>query len=346
MATILDYFSSPHFTARALTDAVNIIPNMYGRLGELNLFPVKGIPTTYVEIEYKNGVLSLLPARERGAPGTQGSRGRRHKRIFDIPHIPHDDALLAKDLQNAVKFGTNDVFTPLKELMSEKLVDMQNRHLITLEHLRMSALKGVIVDADGSVIYDLFDEFKITQKVISFGLSNKDTDVSQKCRDLKRYIEKSLMGEVTDGGIRVLVSPEFFDLLIAHPKVADAYKYYSSTQEPLRNDLRAGFKFHGITFEEYVGEAPYTQNDGSLVSRRFIAEGEGHAWPTGTRQTFQTYAAPPDTLNEVNLAPKSSDLIFAMQEKMDFDKGIQIHTESNPLPFVKRPALLVKVIAD
>jgi hypothetical protein len=41
----------------------------------------------------------------------------------------------------------------------------------------MGALKGVILDADGSVIYDLFDEFGITPAVIGFDLGNANSNV-------------------------------------------------------------------------------------------------------------------------------------------------------------------------
>ena len=46
---------------------------------------------------------------------------------------------------------------------------------ITLEHLRMGALKGVILDADGSTLYDLYQEFEITPKVVNFALTTAST---------------------------------------------------------------------------------------------------------------------------------------------------------------------------
>ncbi|WP_458695370.1 major capsid protein [Wolbachia endosymbiont of Phyllotreta cruciferae] len=33
---------------------------------------------------------------------------------------------------------------------------MRNKHAITLEHLRMGALKGIILDADGSELLNLY----------------------------------------------------------------------------------------------------------------------------------------------------------------------------------------------
>lgn len=341
MSTVLDIFRSPQFSARALTDGVNVVPNMYGRLGQLNVMPARPVPTTYVTIEYRNGVLNLLPTRERGAAGTQGVRGRRNKRVFEIPHIPHDDALLASDLQNRVAFGTNDVLTPMMDAMTEKLSDMTSKHFITLEHLRVGAIKGQILDADGSLIYDLFQEFGITAKSFAFTFSNASFDVGVQARAIKGYMEDSLQGEVMSG-VRALCSQEFFASFISHPTVTKAYQYYTSNTEPLRNDVRKGFEFQGIVWEEYRGSASYLNPDNSMTSARFIDAGTAQFYPEGTQQTFATYMAPPDSVDEVNQAPKPGQLIYAKQERMKFDKGIEIHTESNPLPLCKRPALLVK----
>jgi phage terminase large subunit GpA-like protein len=68
---------------------------------------------------------------------------------------------------------------------------MRNKHAITLEHLRMGALKGVILDADGSMLLNLYEAFEITPKVVSFALATATTDVKKKCLDVKRYIEDS-----------------------------------------------------------------------------------------------------------------------------------------------------------
>jgi hypothetical protein len=48
--------------------------------------------------------------------------------------------------------------------------------------------------------------------------------------------------------IHALVSPEFFDALTGHAKVKEAYERWEDGAA-LRNDMRAGFTFAGITFE-------------------------------------------------------------------------------------------------
>src|SRR3546814_9324559 len=77
-------------------------------------------------------------------------------------------------------------------VLARHLETMRNKHAITLEHLRMGALKGVILDADGSVLYDLFDEFDITPQTIAYDLGNAGTNVKAKCLATLAAIEDNL----------------------------------------------------------------------------------------------------------------------------------------------------------
>ncbi|WP_223618997.1 major capsid protein [Lysobacter sp. ESA13C] len=329
-------FHNPAFSMSALTTAINILPNQYGRLDELNLFPVKPVRTRQVTVEERNGVLSLLPTQPVGSPGTVGKRGKRALRAFNVPHIPHDDVLLPEEVIGVRAFGSESELQTVAGVMADHLQTMRNKHSITLEHLRIGALKGVILDADGTELANLFDIFNITPKTFDFQLADPKTDVRAKCIELKRYMSKSLQGERMSG-IHVLVSSEFFDLLSAHPKVQEAYQRWQEGAA-LRDDMRSDFRFAGVRFEEYAGEA----SDAEGTTRRFIEVGEAHAFPLGTLDTFATYVAPADFNESVNTL---GQLLYSKQAPRKFDRGTDLHTQSNPLPMCHRPALLPKLKA-
>ena len=329
-------FNQDTFGAVALTAAINLLPNRYGRVESLGLMPAKPVRLRNIAIEERNGVLNLLPTTLVGTPGTVGVRGKRKIRSFYIPHIPHDDVVLPEEVQGIRAFGTEGELAAMADVMALHLQTMRDKHAITLEHLRMGALKGIILDADGSVIYDLYNEFAITPKTISFALGVSTTDIKAKCLELKRHVEDNLLGEFMTS-IRCLVSAEFFDAFTGHAKVVKAWELWQQG-EALRSDQRKGFTFAGITFEEYRGQA--TDNNGTV--RRFIASGEGHAFPEGTAQTFATYFAPADFNESVNTMGQP---LYAKQQTRDFERGTDLHTQSNPLPMCHRPGLLVKVTA-
>jgi hypothetical protein len=147
-------------------------------------------------------------------------------------------------------------------------------------------------------------------------------------------IEDNLKGEFMNG-VHCLCSPEFFEKLIAHPKVEKAYENFQQGAI-LRDDVRTGFTFGGIVFEEYRGQA----TDGNGATRRFIAAGEAHAFPVGTIDTFGTYVAPADFNETVNTLGQP---LYAKQDSRKFERGTDLHTQSNPLPMCHRPGVLVKL---
>lgn len=334
-------FESPAFNMAALTAAINILPNRYGRLDELGIFAPKPVRTRTVIVEEKAGVLTLLPSLPPGSPGTVGVRGKRTLRSFVIPHIPHDDVVLPEEVQGLRVFGTESEFQSIANVLTEHLDTMRAKHAATLEYLRMGALKGIVLDADGSELVDLYREFKIPPKTINFKLNVDTTNVLEKCLELKRYMTKNLAGERMST-VYCLVSPEFFTALVTHTSVKEAYKLWNDGQA-LRSDMRSGFPFAGITFEEYAGEASADNGNGGWITRKFIGENEGQAFPLGTIDTFATYFAPADFNESVNTLGQP---MYAKQEPRKFDRGTDLHTQSNPLPICHRPALLVKLTAQ
>ncbi len=329
-------FDNAAFSMASLTAAINIIPNRYGRLEALGLFPPRPVRFRQVLVEEMHGVLNLLPTREPGAPGTVGTQGKRAVRSFVVPHIPHDDVVLPENVQGLRAFGSETEVESIAGVLARHLETMRNKHAITLEHLRMGALKGEILDADGTTLVDLYTEFGITPTTVSFALGTASTNVKGKCLAVLRHIEDNLLGEFMTG-VHCLCSPEFFDQLTSHAKVEAAYARWQEGAA-LINDTRAGFVFGGITFEEYRGQA--TSPDGT--NRRFIAAGEAHAFPLGTIDTFASYFAPADFNETVNTLGQP---LYAKQAPRPFDRGTDLHTQSNPLPMCHRPGVLVKLTA-
>jgi hypothetical protein len=329
-------FDNPGFAMASLTAAINLLPNRYGRLEQLGLFPARPVRTRQIMVEERNGTLNLLPTQAVGGPATLNVRDKRKLRSFVVPHVPLDDVVLPEEVQGVRAFGSETDMDSVAAVLAQHLQSMRNKHAITLEHLRMGALKGVILDADGSVLHNLYTEFEITAKTVNFALTTDATNVRNKCVEVIGHIEDNLRGEFMTG-VRCLCSPEFFEELVGHAKVEKAYENYAQGAM-LRDDVRTGFAFGGIVFEEYRGQASNVA--GSVV--RFIAAGEAHCFPLGTIDTFGTYFAPADFNETVNTLGQP---IYAKQEPRKFERGTDLHTQSNPLPMCHRPGVLVKLTA-
>jgi hypothetical protein len=331
---IADVLNNDAFSLVALTDSINMVPNVYGCLNQLGLFPFKGVTSPLVAVEVKNGVLNLIPSQPRGGEPNLNQGGKRALRYFNIPHFPLDDMVKAEDLERVRAFGAGDRTLALAQLLAGKQEELALKHFITLEYLRNGALKGKVLDADGGTILDLFTEFGISEKSVNFALTTEATDVAAKCREVTRHITRELKGDSLTYA-HCLCGPEFYDGLVAHASVREAFLNYQASN-PLRDDLSQGFKFQGIFFEEYPGAA----TDAAGNTRQFIPSAEARFFPMGTNQTFRTYGAPADFMEAVGTEGQPMYSKLFADEKLN--RWLGVHTQSNPLPICLRPAVLVR----
>lgn len=337
MDLILNPFDTGGYDLATMTQAVNILPNSYGRVRSLGLFVPEPVRTKTIIVEELNGHLTLLQTQPNGAPAPRARHAKGKLRSFIIPHIPYEDQIFPDDIQGVRQGGTGSDAEVLQNVMTGRLTTMRSSHAITEEHLMCGAMKGTILDADGSVIYNLFTEFGITQKAVTFALLTDTTDVAGKCRQVIRHIEDNLMGDVMTG-VHCLCGEEFFDALIIHPNVEKFYLNHAKAIELAGGgqDPRKGFSFGGITFEEYRGKAT-DPSDGTV--RSFIGVADAHFFPVGTQGSFKIHYAPANYMETVNTFGQP---LYAKQTMDPKGRFIDINTESNPLPLCRRPALLVK----
>ena len=331
---ILDPFAADGYTVSTLTDAINILPNQYDRINREKIFAEKGVSTRSIIVEERNGVLTLLTSKPVGSPGDQNKMGKRTVRTFTIPHYPLDDVILPEEYAGLRAFGSNTEMAQLDAIINDHLQSLKNKHDITREFLKMGALKGLIVDGDGSTLYNLYTEFGISAKTVDFALDVDTTEVVTKCFEVLRHMEDNLLGEVMTG-CSCWSDSTFFDSLVTHPLVKDAYKYHQEASNRLGGDTRMGFNFGGISFSEY--RASVANSAGSTTS--FIAAGEAHFFPRGTNNTFTVYDAPADFMETANTIGMP---YYAKMVPRKYNRGLDLHTQTNPLPMCKRPGLLVK----
>ena len=95
MDSISDVFNAEAFSSTSLTDAINNVPFLPGRAGQVAGWQEDGVPTTTIMIEEKNGVLELINPSPRGGPGQTGMPESRTARSLAIPHYQYDDHIAA-----------------------------------------------------------------------------------------------------------------------------------------------------------------------------------------------------------------------------------------------------------
>jgi hypothetical protein len=334
--SVLDVFNNNAFSMLSITDRVNRQPFVPGRVGRLGIFEEKGVYTTFIAVEEHNGLLSLIPSTPRGGPGSENAHIKNKIRNLSIPHLELTDTVMADEVQNVRQFGTDDQLATVQAVMDMRIAEMLPKHDATVEFGRIGAVRGIILDADGStVIYNLFTEFGQTQQTLDFTLGTTTTDMIGNLTIVAGLIEDSLGAAVYDH-IHAFVGKTWWAKFISHPKVATAYQYYQATGQnmnPLREDLRyAGFTFGNITIEQYRGK---------VSGVAFMPDSEAQFFPVGVPGLYKTYFAPADFIDTVNTLGLPR---YAMQDALPFDpqKGRRIRTQSNPLSICTRPEVLIK----
>ena len=332
---VLDVFKSDAFSVVSMTDVINNVPFVPGRAGSAVSWNEQGVNTTSIMLEQKGGVLALVNPSPRGSPGDTFAKDKATARVLSIPHYQIDDAIMADEVQNVRAFGTENQLQSLQSVVQQRLANLvQLKMDPTLEYQRIGALKGIILNADGTTLYNLFTEFGVTQTAeFNFELDvdgSATQAIRQVCTNVRRALASAL-GGIPFTGIRAFCSDNFFDALIVNPEVARTYLNQAEAAQ-LRSGINVygEFNYGGITFENYRGEVDGTS---------FIPTSKCHIFPEGVPGLFRTVYAPADYVETVNTIGLPR---YAKQYVMQNGKGISLDLQMNPLSYCTRPAVLMK----
>lgn len=326
---MLNVFQGSAFNSLSLTAAINKLPYKPGRLGAMGLFRRVPITTLAALVEEQHGKLALVPNKPRGEQTTLGSRAAREARYIACTHLPLNDQILADDVQNVRAFGSETATETVAELVNNRLESMRQNIEVTIEYHRIGAVRGIVLDADGTTeIYDLFDEFDITENVVDFDFTAGAQDMKTKSLEVIRTIEDALGASPYDH-IHAICGKDFFDSLVSHESVVRAYERHQENSFA-RTTQRGGFLFADIVWEEYRGQ---------IGSVPFIPADTARFFPVGVPDLFQEIYAPANFIETVNTPGKP---VYAKQEPLPMDTGVKLHVQSNPLCICTRPAVLVK----
>lgn len=335
----LDVFKGNAFSVISLTDAVNKIPHVPGRAGQVIDWNEQGVSTTSVMLEEHKGVLTLVDPTPRGGPGKSVEKEKRTARNLAIPHYQVDDAVYAEEVQGVRAFGSETMVETFMQKVRDRLAGhVQNNLDPTLEYQRIGAIKGIILNADASTLYNLFTEFGVTaQDAVKMGLGVADPkgDIRKFCTQVVRSIARSLGGG-SFTGVHAFCGDSFWDKLIANKEVRETYLSQAEASQ-LRGDAAYQvLDYGGIRFENYRGATGDVDDDDNMTP--FIATDKAHAFPVGVPGLFRTVYAPADYSETVNTngLPR-----YARQYPMANGKGVSLESQSNPLSYCTRPRTLI-----
>jgi hypothetical protein len=341
---MLEIFSGNAFGVTSLTLALNQVPFVPGLIGRLNLFEEKRLTTTTTMIEVRSQRLALVPERPRGSPPTPDVADGRAIVPVAVPHFPVRSALYADAVQNVRAFGTEDQLETVTGIVNDREAQLGRRLDLTLEYLRLGAVKGIITTAadrdTGAPLqqYDLFNAFGVPQQplldwpIIGAGAVSGEApawagQMTSLVNDLGRKMAAAISGGMYQR-IHGIAGKTFYDAFAMHPERRQLYVFIGP--QPAIADTMLGTQvvFRDVTIEEYRGQV------GSI---QFVPDDHCYFFPVGAPDLFIEPYAPADYMETVNTVamPRYSKL-----RELEFDKGVEIEAQMNVIPMCSQPRTL------
>lgn len=323
------------FDCTEMTAAVNKLPARPFFFKPL--FEVKGVKTTTVSLDIRKGRIVLIGDSERNtAPESLAGRGaKREWKHLSCAHLAQMDTLAPEDLQDVRAFGSTEPIS-VAEVYNDKMQQLKDNMTATMEFHRLGAIKGVVLDANGTtVLHDIFNTFGATKKTLDISFPKTAADdanpILTSILKAKRHVEAAMGGTPFDH-IECIIGSDAYDMLTSHKLVREYFERWLSNRENFgNNDYRKrGFPYGGLTFVE---------RSDVVGGQTMVDAKKGHVYPVGPG-IFKQYHAPADWMETVNTMGLE---YYARMDLKEKGRGIDIEVQSNPLTLCTFPEALVEL---
>lgn len=333
---MLDVFKADGFSTLELTAAVNkqdFLPQFL-----LPHFEAMPVNKTTIAVEEMGGTLALVQSSPRGAPGKAVADDKRTVRDLRTVQLRMSDRIYADEVQDIRAFGSQSELEQLQARVNRRLMKLRRNIELTQENLRLGAVKGTILDADGSTtIYNLFTEFGVTQITeVDFDLDNASPAsgaVRTVCNAQVRAIKRELQG-LTPPNLQIIgiCGDTFWDELTAHSEVRTTYLNYAAAADLREGNAFGTFRYGGITWVNYQGT-----DDNSTVA---VAATKCHLFPANVPGLFQVAHAPATYAETVNTP--GLPFYSKMAPDLNLNEFVDLDVQSHCLPICTVPRVLIQ----
>lgn len=333
MAT-LDVFNSDAFSLTSLSSQVEKVDYVPGLIGSLGVFEPVPVRTRTVWVDRREGEVNLIQTSANGAPPEELVRDDRSAVPLKAVRLAKGSTIYAAEIAGWRAFGSENEQTVVMTEYARRMARVRQDIEYTHEKHRLGALQGILLDADGSTIYNYATEFGETiPAATSFELDVNTTDVRGICHAITRSVARSAKGAWIDGRttLHALAGDAFYDALINHPQVRETYLNWSAAADLRGNAAFGAFQYGGITFHNYRGS-----DDNSEIA---VNTDQVKFFPVGAVDVFKQVMAPADEFIEYVGAPGQNVYSINIRDK-DRNAWVRNEQYSYPLYICQRPGIL------
>lgn len=323
------------------TVAINKVPRVWSLLDEMNIAETVGISTETASVDVIQERTDTFGDVRRGGPRQFVGAENVITKHLTTPFFALDGAVLPSDVQNLRRFGTENDLTSMGEAVDRIATRIRRYHSALREKALVEAIRGFSFNPNGTTEqYDYYTVFEQTanKKQIPFDLANTATDPMEKAEEVYKHIINNAQDGSSAYEIVCLASSEFFDLLLKNDTLQQAYTYYTSVQEPLRNRQGGG----GIIRQFTHGNIRYIDYPATFNGARCIPANEAYFFPMGIADMFKVYHAPADHIDYTNTVGQEAYMWIYRDPK---GRRIDVESETAMLAVNHRPELVVRATA-
>ncbi len=259
----MDVFKQDAFSAVNMTMAIDkrgYVPTLLGEIADLFVPPPLGQPRSkIIFVEERHDEPAIIHTSPRGSEPTPGRTDEltRKVRPFEVPRLARKRRLTATEIAGIRAYGQITELQSL-ELMTQNFQRLMQRDFsLTWENMRLGAVQGATLDADGTTIYNWSTEMQQTlpgEVTWTLSPSTADGSIRTQCSTTRRGILRALKG-LGGNNVRIygLCSDEWWDALMASQEVRTTWQW-SIQATKLQEDVAwQRFDYGGVTFINYRG---------------------------------------------------------------------------------------------
>lgn len=348
---LMDIFDGDAFSMVTMTTAINKTPYPPNFLGSLGIFTPTPIRTIDNAVAISDaGELAVVQTTPRGSPPIEQTVPTQNIRSFRTPRIAVADTIRASELQGILSrsvFSGPNMAVMLADLQSEMAyrldgpVGLRSKQETTKERMRLGAIAGVVLDADGSTLYNwptLFGVSLPTEIAFDLAAANPAPGIlNNKIRALHRSVLRAAKaGNLPSARVIALCGDNFFDAFVNHADVITAYTFFQNGQVARLASGSAGvpafslFPFGEIDWINYRGT-----DDNSTIA---IDTNKVKFIPVGIPGLFQEVLAPAENFTDMN-SPGLPIYVMVLPDR-ERNSFVRLETYSYPMYMATRPEVL------
>lgn len=298
-------------------------------LQELGLFETIFGKTTVAVVERETEASDTISAKERGGDRNYAGKNTAQTEYFPIPFYPLDFKQTAADLQDFREFATSDTPLTANSGLAKALKRITLSHDKLKTQVMYNALKGT-TSGGGQYTINLATKWGVTATTANVDFTDDTVNPAQIIEKNGREVIQTKAQNAADSyQVICICGSGWFNGLINHPLVQNAWDKYPSSQEPLRarlggNLINRSFDYQGVT---YLEDATSGQ----------VARGDAYILPLGIDDMFQLHYAPADVEELANTVAKDQ-YIFEVKTH----RNTKLETETSFQALCNRPELVIK----